>query len=66
MTKVPKNKESENKEKDAKVEKVDESKKDVKVKPKKEYTPVPHGTGGQFVDIGGGVKVSASEVETKD
>ncbi len=66
MTKKFKNKESEKDTKDVKVELTEspgveeiDSKSEKK---DKEYTPVPHGVGGQFVDIGGGVKVPASEI----
>lgn len=68
MVKGFKNKESEKKEKDDTVDEAAESNEDkkgeFKSKEKKtKYSPVPKGQGGQFVDIGGGVIVPASEVE---
>ena len=70
MVKNFKNKESEKKDKDATVDEDDksiESKKDEsKSESKKTKTgvqPSLKGRGGQFVDIGGGVRVPASEVK---
>lgn len=67
MAKIVKNKESETKEKSDKVHKVEKDLEEVHIQPEpkqKDYTKVPKGVGGQFVDIGGGVKVPASEVKS--
>lgn len=59
------NKVSKKSEKDVKVEEEVESfeEETTETKKEKEYTPVPSGKGGQFVDIGGGIKVLASEID---
>lgn len=54
-----KNKVSEKDTKDDKVKKTTET---IETKLRKQYTEVPKGVGGSFVDIGGGIKVPAHEV----
>lgn len=62
--KVSENKESKNGEKSVKVKEVGESdKKEDTKQVGVNKTPTTHGKGGQFVDIGGGIKVPLSEID---
>ena len=66
MAKISKNKESAKEINSAKVREVEEfTKASTPKKKQKDYTNVPAGVGGQFVDIGNGVRVPVSEFETK-
>lgn len=61
-------KESKNIEKGVNIEdstKLEEKESRVLAKKEKEYTQAPNGTGGQFVEIGGGIKVPVSEIDQK-